>query len=68
MTIAPELRQIGAIGQAREIRKHDYYKCPDPCPHHYEGRSCVYCDGGLAFCNICKKGEAELEDECPGHG
>ncbi len=29
---------------------------------------CPICDGGLAYCMVCKKAEAELDDwpECPG--
>jgi hypothetical protein len=38
--------------------KHE--KCDNP------GR-CQYCDGGLAFCIVCRCGEAELPTECPGH-
>jgi hypothetical protein len=42
--------------------EHLWYKCPQPCTKQH----CVYCDGGLAYCIICKKGEADLEPECPG--
>lgn len=68
MNVPRELRQIGAIGQAREIRQHVWYKCPPgKCPGDEDvPRSCQYCDGGLAFCTVCKKGEGELEDSCPG--
>jgi len=43
-------------------RKHQWFKCPQPC----EKVHCCYCDGGLAFCTVCKQGEAELEKFCPG--
>lgn len=42
--------------------KHQFYKCPQPC----EKQHCQYCDGGLAYCIVCKKGEGELAPECPG--
>lgn len=42
--------------------EHIWFKCEQPC----EKQHCVYCDGGLAYCVICKKGEAELEPRCPG--
>ena len=42
-------------------KKHDLYKCQ--CDGE---RFCVYCDGGLASCNICHGGEATLPTECPG--
>jgi hypothetical protein len=45
---------------------HVWFKCPEPCPRHEEGRHCVYCDGGLAFCTVCEMGEGDLADECPG--
>lgn len=41
---------------------HRFFKCEQPC----EKINCVYCDGGLAYCVICKKGECELAPECPG--
>jgi hypothetical protein len=41
---------------------HTYFKCVQPC----EKINCIYCDGGLAFCVVCKQGEAELEPTCPG--
>jgi hypothetical protein len=41
---------------------HRWFKCEQPC----EKQHCVYCEGGLAFCVVCKKGEAELEPTCPG--
>jgi hypothetical protein len=44
------------------MTKHQYYECPRPCeePH------CVYCDGGLSFCIVCKCAEGSLASECPG--
>lgn len=50
--------QQGAVSE----REHVWFKCEQPCerPH------CPYCDGGLAYCVVCKKGEAELEKTCPG--
>ena len=47
-------------------KDHIYHKCPDPCPLQHTGLTCQYCDGGLAFCTVCKKGEADLEPTCPG--
>ena len=41
---------------------HTYYKC-DPCKN--EGQ-CQFCDGGLLLCTVCKQGESELTESCPG--
>ena len=35
---------------------HVMHKCADDC------NGCVYCDGGLAYCVNCKRGEAEFYD------
>lgn len=43
--------------------QHVLYKCKQPCE---KPGGCVFCDGGLAFCVICNKGEGELELNCPG--
>jgi len=42
--------------------KHQLYECPPGCdtPH------CNYCEGGLAFCTVCKCGESSLPTDCPG--
>jgi len=40
---------------------HKFYECDPPCPG-----ICAYCTGGLAFCTVCRKAEAELEENCPG--
>jgi hypothetical protein len=42
-------------------RQHQYYKC-SPCKEAY----CMFCDGGLLYCTVCKQAERELEKECPG--
>ena len=43
--------------------EHTWYKCDGiKCRDTH----CVYCDGGLSYCVVCKKGEAELEPTCPG--
>jgi len=49
------------------IRQHTYHRCPggDGCPNN-DGRSCVYCDGGLASCTVCGGAEGTLPSECPG--
>lgn len=39
---------------------HKLHTCARDC----EG--CVYCRGGLAFCDVCKGAEAQLPTECPG--
>ena len=36
------------------------------CRDNEEGRSCNICDGGLAFCKVCRGAEASLPTECPG--
>lgn len=28
---------------------------------------CPYCDGGLAYCTVCRCGEAELTTDCIGY-
>lgn len=45
-----------------KVREHRFYTCPSDCddPH------CNFCRGGLAYCEVCKKGEADLEELCPG--
>lgn len=39
---------------------HVYHKC------NYGCLGCIYCDGGILFCIVCKKGEVELAPECFG--
>jgi hypothetical protein len=48
------------------MSEHRYYQCPGDKNACAEGR-CVYCDGGLAFCIVCRRGEGELAATCPGH-
>ncbi len=47
---------------------HVFHDCSVQGP--FQGSSCeprcVICDGGLAFCTVCKAGENELTTECPG--
>ena len=42
------------------MRGHKYFKCDCNEVH------CQYCDGGLAFCTVCKGGEGSLTTECCG--
>ena len=44
-------------------RVHRYFKCDGI---RCRDTHCVYCEGGLAFCVVCKQGEGELEQYCPG--
>jgi hypothetical protein len=44
--------------------EHVFYEC-DGISCRDRGH-CVYCEGGLAYCTVCKKGEGELEKICPG--
>lgn len=44
------------------MREHVYFKC-DPCKSNGH---CMFCDGGLLYCTVCKCGEVELAAECPG--
>jgi hypothetical protein len=37
---------------------HRFHKCNET--------DCSICRGGLAYCDVCKRGESELEGECPG--
>ena len=39
-------------------RQHIYHKCND--------EDCLLCRGGLAYCTVCREGEAGLADVCPG--
>lgn len=39
---------------------HNYHVCSSTCD------GCQFCEGGLAFCTICRGGEASLPAECPG--
>ena len=38
--------------------KHTLHKC--------DSERCYVCNGGLAFCEVCKGGEASLTTECCG--
>ena len=40
--------------------KHKFFECNCNKEH------CIYCDGGLAYCVICKCAEGELTSECCG--
>lgn len=44
------------------MSKHQFYKCDGSC----EERHCKFCDGGLAFCTVCKGAEGDLPIDCPG--
>lgn len=44
------------------MRAHVWYECPKPCDTPY----CVYCEGGLGSCTVCKCAEGTLPSECPG--
>lgn len=60
-------KHASRLASTRPIsNEHVWYTCSEPCPKHEEGQHCQYCDGGLAFCTICQKGEGELADKCPG--
>lgn len=39
---------------------HTLHKCSAWCT------GCHYCNGGIAFCDVCKGGEVELPTQCPG--
>lgn len=54
---------LSLLGDAmRGGPEHIWHKCKQPCetPH------CVYCEGGLAMCVVCRQAEGELEKSCPG--
>lgn len=44
--------------------KHTYYTCPNPCPIVNEGQPCMFCEGGLMTCTVCKCTEGALTTEC----
>lgn len=41
--------------------EHDFHM-PEDC----DDETCMVCVGGLAYCKTCRKGEIELDTECPG--
>ena len=43
------------------MTKHIYERHEDCTKEH-----CPICEGGLAFCTVCRKGGGDLADECPG--
>lgn len=42
--------------------EHIAYRCAQPC----DVLHCVYCEGGLFSCTVCKCAEGTLPTECPG--
>lgn len=42
------------------MTKHVWYRCGPQCD------GCMYCEGGLGFCTVCRGGEGSLPTECPG--
>lgn len=38
--------------------KHKFHRCSE--------FDCYTCDGGLAFCDVCKGAEVSLPTDCPG--
>lgn len=44
--------------------EHTLKKCEGPCE---SPGMCNWCDGGLAFCLVCKGAEADLPKDCPGY-
>ena len=45
------------------MTKHTWYVCSGG--HEYPG-NCMFCDGGLGSCTVCKGIEGTLPTECPG--
>lgn len=47
--------------------KHIWYKCSEDAQkvHHEEG-SCMFCEGGLGLCTVCKGFEGQLTTDCCG--
>lgn len=47
---------------------HIQFKHEDPekCPE-WEGRYCMFCDGGIFQCSVCGGAEGSLPSECPGY-
>lgn len=45
--------------------KHKMYRCPGDKPRCIEGR-CVFCQGGLSYCERCQTGEVGLTEDCCG--
>lgn len=39
---------------------HNYFEC------NCWKTGCMFCDGGLQACNICRGGEGSLTTDCPG--
>jgi len=42
---------------------HVNYVCDG---EHYENYGCMFCDGGLGACVVCKAFEGATPDDCPG--
>jgi len=42
--------------------KHTWFKCKQPCTKSY----CMFCDGGIGYCTVCKGFEGTLTSECCG--
>ena len=40
---------------------HTFYECTN-C----DNPRCNFCEGGLAYCTVCKGAEGSLPTECPG--
>jgi hypothetical protein len=43
---------------------HLIFEPKDPHPNLHKEVNCVICDGGLAVCSVCGKGEVELDQPC----
>jgi hypothetical protein len=41
--------------------RHKLFRCDSR-----ECMGCQFCEGGLAFCTVCKGAEATLPTDCPG--
>ena len=41
---------------------HVWYVCQKPC----EKPACMFCEGGLGYCTVCKGFEGSLPTQCPG--
>ena len=50
----------------KDYNGHKIYESSDLHPSWHREGKCLICDGGLAICSVCGKGEVELDKPCEG--
>lgn len=46
--------------------KHTFFKCSSHACMRRDSSRCPICDGGLAYCTVCKGAEGSLTTDCCG--